>query len=54
MGFFVDFKSWERKGALCEDGDFLLVARVMRGRGRCARLGDFVGCKSGERRIGHW
>jgi hypothetical protein len=22
MGFFVDYKSWERKGGLCEDGFF--------------------------------
>jgi hypothetical protein len=38
------------KRALCEDGVFLLVARVGRGRGHCARMGFFVGCKSGERK----
>jgi hypothetical protein len=38
-GFFVGCKSWERKGALCEDGVFMLVARVGRGEEGAGRKG---------------
>jgi hypothetical protein len=41
-GFFVGCKSWERKGALCEDGVFMLVARVGRGEEGAGRKGVFM------------
>jgi hypothetical protein len=45
-----DNGSMGRGRVLCEDGVFLLVTSVGRGRGRCARMVFFVGCKSGERK----
>jgi hypothetical protein len=53
MGFFVGCKSWERKGALCEDGFFVGCKSWERKRAVC-RMGFFVGCKSGERTRGNW
>jgi hypothetical protein len=43
MGFFVGCKSWERKRTLCENGGFLLVARVGRGEKGAKRKGDIYG-----------
>lgn len=41
---------WGEEESAVRGWGFLLVARVGRGRGRCARMGFFVGCKSGERK----
>jgi hypothetical protein len=41
---------WEEEECHAMMRFFLLVTSVGRGRGRCARMGFFVGCKSGERK----
>jgi hypothetical protein len=39
-----------REESVVREWGFLLVARMGRARGLCARMGFFVGCKSGERK----
>jgi hypothetical protein len=52
MVFFVGFKNWERKGALCEDGVFCWLQELGEEEDVVREWGFFVGCKSGERRKG--